>query len=410
MSDTSTTQGGGALPENWVAYITPFAQTLSMSVEDATEKLRQISGEPGDQAIALLKDAGMTPDGDIKAVIPEGTPTGVSNKAISMLREAAAPAAGAMPFSAALDILPSVPNDESWLSALKAGGTLKVDEASVISAVRAGLARRFGLFDVPRLIVDAMEAFTDETHDQIDERFFRIRKQLTRTNYGEIFAAIDGLDGTYVTQGRKDKLFSRLDQYFWPSVSGFHTQLKGWVDAWQQGAANPGFMMTALAQMMAGGGTGSLPPGMMQPPETGGLRDAAEGVNDDINRVFAGTGVVVARALAFEANQIKSAVQDQALPALVGAANRDQMLRKLGVDISANYTRLETNLTKYVMGVLNIPNVPAGNEETTYFGSLYMLGTQIPWEETSTGMMGTSRDRRPNGGGTARRDQDRLDA
>ena len=42
------------------------------------------------------------------------------------------------------DLLPSVPDDESWLASLKTGGQLKVDAATVISAVRAALATRTG--------------------------------------------------------------------------------------------------------------------------------------------------------------------------------------------------------------------------------------------------------------------------
>jgi hypothetical protein len=78
---------------------------------------------------------------------------------------------------------------------------------------------------------------------------------------------------------------------------------------------------------------------------------------------------------------------------LIGATNRDQMLRQLNVDVSSNYTRMEINLTKYVMGILNIKDVPAGNEETAYFGSLFMLGNQIPWDTISGASM-----RRPTHG------------
>jgi hypothetical protein len=172
-------------------------------------------------------------------------------------------------------------------------------------------------------------------------------------------------------------------------VVSFHGQIKAWMDSWQQGAANPAIFMSAMTQIMGGGAIGGLPPGMMQAPETGVLRDAAETVNDDINRIFAGTGVVTARALAYDANQIKATMEDANLPALVGATNRDQMLRQLGVDVSSNYTRLELNLTKYVMGILNIKDVPAGNEETAYFGSLFYLGNQIPWD--AIGSMPTHR-------------------
>jgi hypothetical protein len=125
------------LPESWVAYLTPFAEVLSKDVSALTELLKPVVGEPGDQAIALLKDVTASPDADIKAVL-NGTPSAVANRAISLLRESAA-AHAPMSFGGA-DILSEVPSDESWLSALRAGGTLMVDQATVIAAARASIA------------------------------------------------------------------------------------------------------------------------------------------------------------------------------------------------------------------------------------------------------------------------------
>ena len=378
MSEETTV----TLPDNWVAYITPFAAALGLEVAAASDLLKSVAGEPGEQAIEILKDDSLSPNEEIREMLPEGTPTGVANKAIATLRESMVTnAEPAMLVNPAADLLPDVPNDESWLSAMRSGGELKFDETSVISAVRAALADRVGLFDLPKKLTVAMEAQADVAEEQLDPRFWKLHQQLTRRDYAAIFAAIDGLDGKFVTEKRKRNLLTRINERLWPSVVGFQSQLKGWVEAWQQGAANPSLMMSAMAQMMSGGGMGALPPGMMQPPDTGGLRDAAETVNDDLNRIFAGMGVVVSRAMAYDANQIKATMEDSALPALVGAVNRDQMLRQLGVAVSSNYARMETNLTKFVMGILGVKDVAAGNEETAYFGSLYMLGTQIPWDQ-----------------------------
>jgi hypothetical protein len=379
MAEDAQTTEPVPVNESWVLYITPFATALGVDVAVATDIVKQIAGQPGEQAISILKDATLSPDADLKSVLPEGTPGGVANMAIATLR-AARPVEQPMVFNQSLDLLPEVPNDGSWLESLKAGGTLKIDQPTVISAIRAALADRVGLYELPAKVAEAMEAHADNSLEQLDPKFFTLRKQLTRRSYGEIFAAIDGLDGSFVTDRRKKDLLGRINTHMWPTVLSFQNQLKGWVDSWQQGAANPAVLMSTMAQMMSGGAAGGLPPGMMQPPETGVLRDAAEAVNDDINRIFAGTGVVTARALAYDANQIKATMEDANLPALVGATNRDQMLRQLGVDVSSNYTRMELNLTKYVMGILNIKDVPAGNEETAYFGSLFMLGNQIPWD------------------------------
>lgn len=285
------------------------------------------------------------------------------------------PAAPAAVSADALNaVLPVVPDDESWAKALRAGGVLKVEQSTVISAVRAALANRVGLYDVPAKLVSAMETYTDETEEQVTPEFFALRKQLTRTEYGDLFAAIDGMDGSFATKTRKSELLTRIDGALWPAVLSFNGQLQSWQQAWIQGAANPMAMMAMMA-----GGMGAMPPGMMSPPDTGVLRDAAEAVNDQINRIFRGTGVQIAAALAYEANKIKDTLQKPELPALIGTPNREQMLKKLGVTVPATYPRLEQNLTQFVLGIMQASEHPAGEAELRYFGALFMLGSQIDW-------------------------------
>jgi hypothetical protein len=298
-------------------------------------------------------------------------------------------------------VLPAVPDDVSWLKALKAGGVLKVEQSTVISALRAALAHRAGLFTIPGKLVDLMERFADENEEQVPPDFFSLRKQLTRRSYAELFQAIDGMDGSYVTEARKTQLFDRIDTYMWPTVIEFYDQLKAWQEAWLQGTTNPGAMLATVMAGMAGGGAGgmALPPGIMQPPDTGVLRDSASAVADAINKVFAGTGVQITAAVGFDANQIKETLANPQLPAMIGVANRDQMLRKLEVAVSATYPRLETNLTRFVLAVMQADDQPGGNEELQYFGTLGMLGAQIPWDQLggrsgSDGPTGIGRSRR----------------
>lgn len=384
MSDTSYTPAVVAsLPQDWVAYITPFATMVGKSVDEVTAMLKPVVGEPGEQAISLLKDASASPDADIKAAL-NGLPSAVANRAIAGLRQVQQAAAAAMVPFAGAEILPTAPNDVSWLAALRAGGVLKVEQSTVIAAVRAALAHRVGLYEIPDLLVKRIEAFADGNSEQVPPEFFKLRKLLTRKNYGEIFEAIDGLDGNFVTEARKNALFSKIDANLWPAIISFFDQLKTWVEAWHQGAASPAMMMSAMMQL-AGGGRGIMPPGMMQPPDTGVLRDHAAQFADEVNKVFSGTGVQVASALAYDATRIKEILENTQLPAFIGAVNREQMLRQLNVDVPATYPRLETNLTRFVLSIIKVEDQAAGDEELQFFGSLYMLGSQIPWDQLSMG-------------------------
>lgn len=294
-------------------------------------------------------------------------------------------------------VLPAVPTDTSWLEALRTGGVLKVDQSTVIAAIRAALAHKAGLYRIPDALAEMMETFADANEDQVDPEYFKLRKQMTRRSYADVFAAIEGLDGTYVTEARKKQLFTRIDEKLWPAIAAFYEQLKSWQDAWMKGASNPMMMMGAIMSM--GGGSTGMPPGLMQPPDTGILRDTADAMADAVNKVFAGTGVQIASALAYDATKIKETLENPRLPGLTGTANRDQMLRQLGVAVSATYPRMETNLTRFVLSVMQLKDQSAGNEELQYLSALFMLGSQIPWDQLG-GMVSASR--RPTGVGENR--------
>jgi hypothetical protein len=271
-------------------------------------------------------------------------------------------------------VLPTVPDDESWAKSLRAGGVLKVEESTVISAIRAALASRVGLFDVPEKLAQAMEDYTEETEEQVTPEFYRLRKMLTQSEYGDLFAAIDGMDGRFVTKGRKREMLDRMDGQLWSSIQSFNDQLQSWNDSWMKQAMNPATMAAMVL-----GRTGAMPPGAMTVPDTGVLRDSAEAVNDQINRVFRGTGVQISAALAHEAGRIKEILQMPGLPAMIGTPNREQMLKKLGVSVPATYPRLEQSLTQFVLSIIKANDLPAGEEEQRYFGALVMLGGQIEW-------------------------------
>jgi len=381
-------QGGSTPPVNdaWTTFITPFCTTTGKTVDEANTALKHLIGDPGEEAISLLQDEALTPFEDIKAQF-EGVPSAKLKLAVRNLRkveEAATVAASQFSAPASFDTLPVVPDDGAWIEMLKTGGILKVSQGVVISGIRAGLANRTGLFDLPKLLSSRMEEHAEELEEPVTDEFYKLRNMLTKRSYADIFSAMENVDGTFASQAKKTALLNRCDVMLWPALSGFQGQLQGWTESWQAGMNSPGMMMTAIAAM-ATGGNAAMPPGMMQPPPTDTLRDAADGVVDSINRMFAGTGIPVAMALAYDAKCIKDVVENSSLPTLVGAANREQMLKMLGVNVSADYVRLERNLTRFVLGIMELPKLTAGNEEIAYITSLLMLGSQIPWDKLSAG-------------------------
>lgn len=353
------------------------------------DDLRVKLGELGltEDQIEKLEAEGATSEDDLAgltaAEIRETTGCGlVIAKRVAASFAPATPAAAQALSIASLNVLPQVPADESWLAALKVGGILKFNRETVIGTVSAALAARVGLYDLPGMIVDAMERHAESLEEPVPPEFFEMQRALIERSYAEIFAAIPGATGRYATQARRAELLRKLEENLWVSLTEFQRLLGGWFDSWQKAVANPAMMMGALAAL-AGGGT-MMPQGMMQPPPTDPLRDAAENVITSINRVFAGTGIPVAMALAYDAQQIKKALENPSLPAQVGAANREQMLRQLGVAVTSDYPRLEQNLKQYVLGVVELPNVTAGQTELAYVTALFQLGSTIPWDRLAS--------------------------
>jgi hypothetical protein len=296
----------------------------------------------------------------------------------------------------ALSILPQVPNDDSFLESLRVGGVLKVEPATVLSAIKAAVADRLDLYDLPKILIQKIETFAESLDEPVGKTFFDLRKLITRRNYADVLEAI-GAESAFVTDTRKAAFLKKV-QPLWPALRGFHEQLVAWQQAWMGGMANPGLIFTAMAVGQAGAGA-MLPPGLMQPPDTSAVRASAEGVNDQINRAFGGVGIAIARALAADAIRIRQVLENPELPAAMGAANRDQMLKMLGVGVSADIVRAEQSVTRYALGVMEYPKVAPGNDEYAFLGAMIQLGAQIPWDLLKldghdTGRSGIGKDHR----------------
>ncbi len=367
----------------WDGFIEPFAKAVGKSAAEVSQSLESLAGAPGEAAIAVLASEEFASFEDIAAALSElKIPKGILKKALTetIRKKAVVATPQSVAPTNSFDILPSIPDDKAWLAALKTGGSLKVEDPTiVISGMRAALASRSGLFELPARISEMMETHAESLDEPVKKEYFELHDMLIRRNYAEIFAALE-IDGrTHASPKRKNALVMKLDQVLWPSLIGFQGQLKSWAESWQQAYANPGATMGLLAAAM-GGQASFMPPGMTAAPATDSLHDAAAGVIDQINHCFAGLRIPAAMAMAYDALQIKTVLDNPALPGYVGAANREQMIKLLGVAVTPDYVRLEQNLARYTLAVMEFPN-KTGDAEIPYLSSLLMLGSQIPWDK-----------------------------
>lgn len=367
------------------------AVKLSEAVSAADSELRSMLSMYGDADAILpkLHELGVESVDDL-STLDESDLTGAGMKLVQARKlinnlknveakkaaaEAAAKAPAAM-FAADWNmVLPSPSTDDSFLKALRTGGVLKVGDSTYEAALRVMLADRCNIYRVPELLSSAIETFADESEEPVPESFWKIRKNIVRRDYSEIFAGIDGLDGTFATKPRRNEFLRRMRDELCPAIREAYVALDGWYKSEVALCNNTGTLMQAMASMMSGSGIGM---GMTHAP-TDTVLDASNTLKDKINRVFRGTSAPVAAAMANDAMEIVKILNDPTLPPMVGVPNREMMLKKLSISISPNYARLEQNLVRFVLSFVKFEEA-AGNE-LVYLNALYTLGTLINWEE-----------------------------
>ena len=375
-------------PDAWGERMNAFAIATGKTREWLEGALKPLVGEPGGGgALEALSDSAAVHDADLEKVlvnVDDGIPLGIFRKNLPKLRgpqgisNAGSSADGTVSYA----VLPTVPEDASFLEMLRVGGVLKPSKTEVISAIKAALASRLNLFDLPDVITQKMESWSEEQEEPVGENFFELRKLVTTRKYSEVLSVLK-VEGSFMTESRKKAFLHKLDVYFWPEVRSFYDVLKQWQEALVSGMSNPGMLLGILAMGQQAGG---MPAGaLMQPPDGAPVRDSAEGVINQINKVFAGVGIPVARALAYDATRIKTVLEESTLPASIGAASREQMLKMLGVGVAADYVRLEQNLTRFVLALMDLPRVASGQEEQVYLLSMSQLGASIPWDKLPDG-------------------------
>lgn len=370
------------------AAAAPAEKAAPVSESPDAVLLAKLKAYGGDETVlAKLKELGVESVDDLselteKDLMDAGMKLVKARKMMADSMKAApkaepAPVAAAPMMSADWNmILPSPTTNESFLKALKAGGVLKIDDATYEAALRVFLADRCGLYVVPEKLASEMERFADESDEPVTNTFFKLKNSITRRNYSDLFAAIEGLDGSFASKKRRDEFIRRIRSEMCPAIREAYAALDGWYKSMLAASSNPAALLQAISGMMSGAGLGL---GASVPP-TDAVHDASDTLKDAINHVFRGTAAPVGAAMASDAMEISSILSDPTLPAMVGAVNREQMLKKLGINITPNYARLEQNLVRFVLSYIKFDEAGGGNE-AAYLTALWTLGNQISWSD-----------------------------
>ncbi len=387
---------GGAETET----ATETAAAAEIPVLDFDEKLKSLGLKPAE--IAKLKKEGASSDEDMEgltaAEIKEASGCGiVTAKKVCAAFQAAEEIAteaeaekvsekAATAMQASFEMLPEVPDNTTFTGMLKIGGELKVGKTEVISAIRASLADKVGLYGLLDLLLGRMKVWAKEQGIPCTKDFYDLQKFKTRRNYSDIFAALE-ITSASVTQSSKKELLESFNAAIWPALLSFQKKITSWEENWASTLNTSTMMNMGMVFMGGAGKSGPMPAGMTNIPDSSVLVVAAEAIMDVINRTFAADGIVIARALASDANQVKDALSNPNLPGQIGATTYEQMIKQLNAQVPADYPTLETNTTKYALSLMEFSEVSL-EKRPYYVNEMFQLGNNIPWDTLQGGRPG----------------------
>lgn len=400
-----------AVPEGspkWLQIVGALAKTIGQPYEKVSKALVDLVGTADDESLASLADPECCSNdlllSRINSAFP-GLPVVKLNKAVKDLRGAATtatPAAAVVTEHASAVVaqntgvlLPNVPDNESFLSALRIGGVSIVTATEVNAALRVKLATDLGVYDVPAKLMAQMKTLALRTNKPLGETYYKMQKKVNQKRYADIFAAM-GAEGHHMSEADKRELLGRMTG-LWDTLGSFQKLLVQWYDAWMLRTSNPQAVAAAILGSRHPGSATAL---MNRPPEVDPIKDSTAGVIDNLNRMFAGTGVLTARGMARDVIEIREMLSDPGLPAAVGSPDRETMLQEVGAALTSDYERLEKNLVRYVLALMEFAaNNVATEREAEYLGELYFLGQNIPWDKLDAMKAATSSTRKRNGDG-----------
>lgn len=403
MSDTTTAAATTpttpvTASARWTELVTAFALTIGSTFDAVTAKLLSDAVNTADDAsLSVLASPTDMPDATWAELFPApAVKRPMLNRAVAALRTAvngvAAPAAApGLPLNPApaapvamASLMKPLPDDTAFLSMLVTGGRLNgsVTPADAAVAVRVALASGVGLYDVPDRLVEAIEAHSEALETPADASVYDVITSITEREYAPILRAL-GAPQRAISASERKKFLARAAATLFPGLRRFHAALAGWYEQYKVERSDPGM----LIQAFTGGLSGLMP---MVATDTSTLRSAAADLITMVNKLFSGlTAIPSARAMATDAVRILGQLNDPRYISAAGFTSRDEMLRKLGVNVTDHFARVERAVATYAINAMDIGNVPDA-QLPLFAQQLFMLGATIPWDTLGTSAVSDS--------------------
>ncbi len=272
-------------------------------------------------------------------------------------------------------VLPEPPNEESWLSSLRSGGVLKVGESTYLSAARAIIAAKLNVKDLIKRLCEEIEQTAVAQDEVVPQLYFDLRNRNLRRKYSEVFAVVGGASA--ITEAQRASTMRRIQERMVPALYRCHMAADAWLRTW---IASTGPMMGAFAVgQQIGAPIGmSIPPAFNSMPDVAPIRDACDELRDAVNASLSGVGPAAVTAIACEYRDLQEILNNDSLPAYLGVATREQMLKKLDIGVGASLIRMERDLVRLLLAYASSDS-QSPDQESSYYYACHMVGAQIPW-------------------------------
>ncbi len=271
-------------------------------------------------------------------------------------------------------VLAPIPKDSDWLEGLRQQGILQFSTQTYMAGIKALLAANLGTFTAITRLKDLVSEYALTNGLAAPNLYYDLQNILARREFGPIFAALEenrvGNVPIYASIDDVNDLGIRMQNILVPEILEAVEALSAWHEELTKLKKTDFFVqqtMTSIQDMTAD-----------SYPNTAKLYDAGKQLRLKINQTFASNGIQKALAIQGEYESFMRILNNPELPASVGAVDRDNVMKMLGLDAKAAIVRAAPYIAQFVLNMVEVENL-AKPSELRFFIDLHRLTMQIDW-------------------------------
>jgi hypothetical protein len=351
------------------------ATPVPEATDPVSDRLTELGVEP-DVITKIKEDLGAKSVDDLAGLtetdlVDAGMKRLPARKLLKALAPVAIPTAAAIasmraPTTASTVRLQEPPTSaSSWLSSLCAIRPQIIQPLTVLTGIKAAMADVYGYFQLPRKMMRMLREASDSIGEGVPDLYFELQSLTQARRYGALVAWMQG-KGSACTVAERNRFLQRMHEKFWDATDSFCNEL----EAWRKGRRDS----LDIGEQMAAAMTGE-----MQIYDATQVRTAALALGDSINRVFSGTGVYAATALALDNERLQEVLAQLDFRQF-GVQSREKLLADLECAVPAEMVSAENTIAKFAWNAMSLRDTAAGGmDEQRFLIELAAIGTGRQW-------------------------------